>query len=51
MIRLEWRGKRPVVDQHFSIFTEALNLRPSDLARRPVTGQTFLGAPETSITR
>ena len=49
MIRLAWRGKRPVVDQHYSISTEALNFRPSDLARRPVTGQAFLGAPETSI--
>ena len=28
----------------------ALNFRPHDLARRPVTGQAFLGAPETSIT-
>ena len=49
MIRLAWRGKRPVVNQHFSISTEALNFRPGDLARRPVTGQAFLGAPEASI--
>jgi hypothetical protein len=49
MIRLAWRGKRPVENQHFSISTEALNFRPGDLARRPVTGQAFLGAPEASI--